>query len=191
MGKLYQRSQEYVTVRGPGSAILEIGSDRWEGSTLWLADLAERMAMDFYSVDINDSAQRRIAHPRITWYVSEGTHWCRSVLPVLDRKIGLVYLDNFDYDWRVGDDNPMIQQQKAEYLSRGVVMDNQNCQITHMQQMIGILPYTVPGSVAVFDDTYTINECWAGKCGPVVIWLLAQDWTIKVAEDFGVIMVRS
>jgi hypothetical protein len=153
MGKLYQKSQEYITVTDPGSAILEIGSDRWEGSTVWLANIAERLDMHFYSVDIDDSAQRRITHPRITWCISEGADWCRAVLPVLDHKIGLVYLDNFDYDWRVGDDNPMIQKQKAEYLSRDVVMDNQNCQVTHMKQMISILPYTVPGSVAIFDDT--------------------------------------
>lgn len=190
MGKLYQQCQEHVTITGPGSAVLEIGSDRWEGSTVWLADLATNYDMDFYSVDIDNSAQQRIKHPKITWYISEGVHWCESVLPSLGRKIGLVYLDNFDYDWRVGDNNPMIQQQKAEYLSRNVVMHNQNCQITHMKQMISILPHTVPGSVAVFDDTYRINECWVGKCGPVVIWLLAQGWRLETAKDHGVIMIR-
>jgi hypothetical protein len=190
MGKLYQQSQQYLSYTESDGIVIEIGSDRWEGSTIWLADLAAKSNLSFYSVDFDESASKRLVHPNVIWQVMEGVQWCKQVLPSLNRKVSLLYLDNFDYEWDINEINDNITTQKKSYLSRNIVMNNQNCQVVHLKQMMALLPYTVKGTVAIFDDTYTHNDCWIGKCGAVVIYLLSLGWNIRLSGDHGVIMVR-
>jgi hypothetical protein len=44
----------------------------------------------------------------------------------------------------------------------------------------------------MFDDTYRYNDCWIGKCGPAVVYLLALGFEIVRDEEreFGIIMIR-
>jgi hypothetical protein len=70
-------------------------------------------------------------------------------------------------------------------------MSNQNCQVEHMKQMLALYPFMDQHSIIVCDDTYTYNDCWIGKSGPVVIFLLANGYTIqKTSTDCGVILKR-
>lgn len=190
MGKIYQHAEDYL---GPisESLMVEIGSERGEGSTLWLADLAQRHKTFLHSIDIDPVARSLISHPNLCLHTDDGQNWIQKKLPALGRKVCLVYLDNFDYIWRMGEPNQRIDQQKQFYKNGyDLDMTNRNCQLTHMRQMVSLLPYTVAGTVAIFDDTYLINDCWAGKCGPIVVWLQAQGWKLMLEKDFGVIMVR-
>ena len=188
MGKLYQQVEQFITP-SPQEIWIEIGSDRWEGSSLFFGNLAQKHAVDFYSIDLKDSSSRRVHHPNIRWQISEGLQWCQTVLPTLDKKVGLVYLDNFDYAWNVNQWNDHIRDQRKEYLEKfGVEMTNQNCQLAHIQQMLAIEPFLTHDATVICDDTYTLNDCWVGKGGGVVLYLLAKGWQIKVAQDFGVIL---
>jgi hypothetical protein len=78
---------------------LEIGSDRMEGSTVFLADLAQKNNTKLLSVDISPDPQTRIFHPAIEWHVAIGSQWCETVWPTISQPIRAVYLDNLDYDW--------------------------------------------------------------------------------------------
>lgn len=77
------------------------------------------------------------------------------------------------------------------YSNMGMVMDNQNCQTIHMSQMLSLYPHLEQDAVVMFDDTYKINDCWVGKCGGAVLFLLAHGWRIeKHTTDCGVLMIR-
>lgn len=189
MGDIFKQSTEY-TQFAEGDIILEIGSDRHEGSTEYFAALGP----EFHTVDIIDDAQRRLAGtPNINFHIGFGSEWCEHELPKLDKKIGLVYLDNFDYIWDVDEiGNPHIEKQKQQYADMGIIMDNTNCQIEHLRQTMLIYPFLTERAVVVYDDTYTRNGCWIGKGGASVTWLLAQGFRIREINKKvpGVILTR-
>ncbi len=190
MGQLFKEIPEFVEF-DPEQIWVEIGSDRWEGSSVFLADLAMSHDIRFHSIDISNLAYNRIQHPNITWHISDGEKWCREVLPATGKKVGLVYLDNFDYTWDINAWDNRIRDQKKEYLENyNIEMTNQNCQITHLKQLLALEPYLDDGAVVMCDDTYTLNDCWVGKCGGVVLYLLCKGWDILAAKDFGVILKK-
>ena len=188
MGMIFQRVKEFVP-DCTDTIWLEIGSDRYEGSTLFLAELAAQQNVSLYSVDIDTAARRRIGHPAIVWQQALGSEWCKDTLPKVGKKISLLYLDNFDYNWDVNKYNENVARQQQEYQSRfGISMNNQACQIEHMSQMVHCLPHMADHSVVMCDDTYLLNDCWVGKCGGVVIWLLSLGWNLEIVRDCGVIL---
>jgi hypothetical protein len=191
LGKLYQQVDAFLPEPAQDHAMVEIGSDRWEGSTLFFADLAQQQNVCFHSIDLDPDVKRRIHHHHIIYHTMDGLHWAKNILPHLSLRVSVLYLDNFDYNWDINQWNDHINQQKTWYQTRGLTMDNQSCQVEHMKQLLGAWPYLGPGSVVVLDDTYTLNDCWVGKGGGCVIYMLSQGWKIQVAEEFGVIMKYS
>ena len=197
MGAIFREAEHYIENLGTSSIILEIGSDRYEGSTEYFANLAQQHGVEFHSVDIVDDAQRRLRHLPVHWHTQSGSEWCKRILPTMGVKVGCVYLDNFDYNWDVRQ-TPRDWQKDVElfYTQRlGIEMTNQNCQVEHLKQILAIYPYLSNSAVVVCDDTYTHNDCWIGKSGAVVIYLLANGFElvkkIRVPKDLGVILKRT
>ena len=60
MGKLYQETHNYITNISPGSIFVEIGSDRYEGSTEYFGTLAKQYNTQLYTVDIDNQIQHRL-----------------------------------------------------------------------------------------------------------------------------------
>jgi len=103
----------------------------------------------------------------------------------------VLYLDNFDYIWDIDSVSAAIRQQMHDYAGQGIVMSNQHCQIEHMRQMVALTPLLSPDAVVAFDDTYCVNDCWIGKCGPAVVYLQSLGWTVvHQTLDCGVIMKK-
>lgn len=174
-------------------AMIEIGSDRGEGSTRYFNDLAGRYHVPFYSVDVSDQAKTRLPGlTNTTWYVDIGSRWCQHTWPQLHQKIQCLYLDNFDFchDHMIG--TPWIKMQEKYYREHhDLEMDNTNSQIEHLQQMIHLLPYMANNSLIICDDTYVHNGCWIGKCGAVVVFLLCHGYSItNIDEGQAVMLVR-
>lgn len=195
MGQVFRDIEPYLGDMSK-SIFLEIGSDRYEGSTEYIDNLARKYSTEFHSVDVIPHAKRRLPHLATHWHIKNGSDWCKDDLPLLDKTVGFVYLDNFDYDWSVigGHDDEFRKQQSFYSEKLGIKMTNQNCQVEHMKQMVYIFPFLSDDAVVAFDDTYTLNDCWVGKCGPVVVWLLAKGFdivqNIKSPKDVGVILKR-
>jgi hypothetical protein len=97
VGAIFCNAEKHITDLG-NSIILEIGSDRYEGSTEYFANLAQQHGVAFHSVDIVNDAQRRLSHLPVHRHTQSGSEWCQRVLPQLDVQVGCVYLDNFDYN---------------------------------------------------------------------------------------------
>jgi len=193
MGDAFKHTEQYLG-KTKNTMFLEIGSDRHEGSTEYFSMLAQKYDAEMHTVDIIDEAQRRLPNIPAIWHIGWGSDWCRDQLPKLNKKISCVYLDNFDYIWNIDLNLSKhdIIQRKFYQEEVGMPMTNQNCQVEHMKQMIALFPYLAEDAVVVFDDTHTLNDCWVGKCGANVIWLLAQGFEIVRQEffEYGVIMKR-
>ena len=87
--------------------------------------------------------------------------------------------------------NSAIKLQMQEYAGQGIAMTNQNCQIEHMKQIVALEPCLNSNSIVVFDDTYAVNDCWIGKCGPAVVYLLSKGWSVvEQTLDCGVILKK-
>jgi hypothetical protein len=97
MGILYQQTHRYINTLEPNSVIVEIGSERGEGSTDYFSQLAEQHKVDFHTVDILDHSIDRVNQPNVNWHVDDGTAWCQKKYPKINKKISVLYLDNFDF----------------------------------------------------------------------------------------------
>ncbi len=196
----FKRAEQWLPVVGPDDVFVEIGSDRYEGSTTYFAELAVKNGTVLHTVDLLAEPQARINRsgqvPGIVWHQADGYEWAKDVFPSLGKRISCLYLDNFDYDWNITQPNSNIQKQKQEYQERfGIEMNNMNCQVAHLQQMMTLLPYMNQRSIVVCDDTYLSNDCWIGKCGTVVVYLVSHGYRIVDTEkvggySYGVILAR-
>jgi hypothetical protein len=195
MGKLYQQVGRHLSGTFSGEVIVEIGSDRWEGSSAYFADLANTHSMQFITVDLDPGAGIRLRKtvapehvPLVEFVLAEGTAWSKQYS---GPAIKALYLDNFDYIWDINNVSPAIQVQMQDYAGQGIAMNNQNCQAEHMRQIVALRTCLAPGAVVIFDDTYCYNDCWIGKCGPAVVYLQAYGWSVvHQTLDCGVIMKR-
>ena len=98
MGTVYTQTEQYVIDIPQGNIVVEIGSDRGEGSTAYFANLAKKHNSVLHSVDILPTASDSIQLDNVTWHIAKGSEWASKYMSV-DKKISVLYLDNFDYIW--------------------------------------------------------------------------------------------
>lgn len=183
--------------------IVEIGSERGEGSTEWFDTLAKHLGVTFYSVDVVETAKSNLQHLSNTNFItsSSGSYWAHADLPRLNSKIKVLYLDNYDWLGPVNHLLPHELQQMKEYRERGIEMSNLNCQREHLLQMVGCLPYMSEESLIICDDTpyQDHSGIYIGKNGAVIPYLLCYGYEIVFGrgqnrtcpEDNGVILKRT
>ena len=192
--KIFSLLEKHMPVN-TGGVFVEIGSDRGEGSTRYLANLAKTHGTRLISVDISDHAQRLHQHDpidNVEFVIETGSAWAKSFAQT-HTKIALLYLDNFDYmyDIKDADTHAITQRQIQDYARRGIVMSNEHCQVEHMQQLLALYGSFDQDTVIMFDDTYKFNDCWIGKCGPCVTYLLCQGYEVlEWTTDCGMIMKK-
>ena len=191
MGKIYKDINNFLP-QTPRGVFVEIGSDRGEGSTHTMDELAQQHNTRLITVDISSKAQSRLSHTltNTDFVVASGSVWARDFANT-HTNIAVLYLDNFDYIWDIDSVSAAIRQQMHDYAGQVIVMSNQNCQIEHMRQMVALTPLLSSDAVVAFDDTYCVNDCWIGKCGPAVVYLLSLGWSVvHQTLDCGVIMKK-
>jgi hypothetical protein len=191
MGTYYKQVEQYLDRIDTG-AWVEIGVDRGEGSTKFFADLAEKRGVKFYGVDADHEQIARAnstmstagalpAHVNLVAAKGEDflLNW-RTNTP--GEKISLAYLDNFDWDYWLGQqEESFVPIQKQHYRdTMKVEMLNLNSQLTHLTQTIRMLPLMADNSIIVCDDTwYHPNEgIFIGKCSAVIPLLLVSGYSM-------------
>jgi hypothetical protein len=182
--------------------IVEIGSDRGEGSTEWFDTIAKNNGVKFYSVDVDDYASRTRSFLKNTNFVitESGSKWAHEELPKINKKIKVLYLDNYDWLSPMDDLRPHEKKQVKEYKARGIDISNLDCQREHLMQMIGCLPFMADRSIIICDDTpyQDHSGIYIGKNGAVVPYLLNYGYQIVFGrgynrvckEDNGLILQR-
>ena len=186
--KPYSKLENFDLAVDQNNIVLEIGSERGEGSSSWLYAWAKQRNIEFYSVDV-EHGQRQQEYPEINWIVtSSGSDWCKTSLPGLNKKIKVLYLDNFDWIWEPKNIPDWIQKQIDSYARRGVTMNNQNCQEEHRLQLEYCLPYLDEQSVVIMDDTYYEHgnkSQLRGKCATAIPILLANGFKIDDSAEYA------
>jgi hypothetical protein len=162
---------------------LELGADKFgkqHGSTSFLQDLASRYNAEFISVDIERSNNPLVVQ-------SDAVDFCR--LYDFQKRLGLVYLDNFDWIW-----NPQEYRETAianwmtgqisNYKSRGVVMNNVNSSLSHLNQIKSLDGAWADSAVVIMDDTWFDhkNDVFCGKGNAAIYYLLSQNWQVLNGE---------
>lgn len=163
MGYLnYANLDRYLDPVESGSVFVEIGSDRGEGSTPHLADLAKKHDTVLHSVDIENRRRSTNDRPNIIWHRARGSDWAESVWPTIGSKISLLFLDNEDW----------IYHSDAE--------SNHQSQQEHLRQIQYLLPWLASAAVVSCDDTYMIanQEVWTGKCALGIPILLDHGFVV-------------
>lgn len=193
MAHFHTNSNAYINrVVNTQAIIMEIGSDRNEGSTSWFDNFAKIHKQEFYSVDVIDDAQRRHSHLDNTNFIicESGSSWTATELTKLNKKINILYLDNYDWgNYPIGVNEKNIIK---EYAERGVEWSTFECQKEHLAQMVNCLPYMTDKSVVICDDTPFIDHAgiYFGKCSAVVPYLCINGYEVVFKGQNGVILTR-
>jgi len=193
MANFHKNSIPYILYNNydtDNDIILEIGSERGEGSTAFFDHYASQFEIPFYSVDVSDFAKNNLTHLKNTNFVIDtGSSWTSKILPILNKKIKILYLDN--YDWT----NPGMEQERIKdlYLENNIVWSNMGSQVEHLSQMINCIPYMSDQSIVICDDTPIVDhhQTYTGKCGAVIPYLLINKYEIVYSCNNGVILIRN
>jgi len=162
---------------------VEIGSDRGQGSTEILADMAQKFGSKLVTVDISDRAKEQWSKtlPQVEFVVQKGSEWAESFSGL----ISCLFLDNYDYVKAPSEvaENEWIWQKYTNH-------SNQESQLEHFKQIMALESKMAINSIICCDDTYLANGVWVGKCGPAVSWLLIKKWRMVDIQAHGVILSR-
>lgn len=146
----------------PGDAVVEVGSDRGDGSTSFLSAFCADRQLDFFSIDIDP-----VNEPMI---LDNGEAWLRR----FDGVIGFAYLDNFDYVFDSIAGMKFVARQIERYAELGLEMTNEASERAHLAQSMEVLRCSRPGTQVLFDDTWLEDDGWHGKGARAVPFLLSN-----------------
>uniref|UniRef100_A0A7S4L0L9 Methyltransferase domain-containing protein n=1 Tax=Guillardia theta TaxID=55529 RepID=A0A7S4L0L9_GUITH len=162
---------------------IEIGSDRGEGSTKFLSDLANRTNRCFYSVDFSvEGYENALATCGSCAYQDMGERWLGMSFEAVSNysRIALAYLDNYDWTYPWTTEMAYKKQQHVDYASSGLKLSNQKSQEIHLQQAILVERLCSERCFILFDDTWPSASLkhHSGKGGRALSFLLSHGFEI-------------
>lgn len=202
MGNLYHKTANdtWTTYLNDTHAIVEIGSDNWEGSTEFYVELANKYNIPFHTVDLNPDIEPRLKEKHeaefwrnTTFHQAEGNAWSSEYN---GPKIHTLYLDNFDWDWKSPDPTDPNKDYYNDvlvpkYIQAGFELNNINSATEHLKQIMNLLPHMATDCIVCVDDTYqNESDLYLGKGAGVVLYLLALDFIVVENSNVGVILAR-
>lgn len=200
MGQVFRHAEQYLDQLNVGFWV-EIGTSRNgdDGSTRVLAEWAKKYCryerLTTVDVDPNNCDLVR------SWNIdnvevvnSTGEEYLES-FPAHIGYIGLLYLDNFDWDWHPENPEGFVRDQMERYTELGLQMNNVNSQRAHLAQAQLALRCFAPTSLVICDDTW-YNKWWghySGKSGSAIPMLLNAGFKVLYTEEqpvYGTILGR-
>jgi len=184
-----------ITIEGD---LLEIGSDRGDGSTYIFATLAKNLDRKLFSVDVDkdiiDHNQEEFSRLPFSLPVEFFNQTGEDFLDAnKDLKFSIVLLDNFDWDWNPQNTDSSIVAQQIRYREQfNLEMNNHQSQLTHLKQALRLSQMLTDEAMIVCDDTYWANEygTYTGKCGAVIPYLETLGFDVVLNKDHGVVLIR-
>lgn len=170
--------QEYP----PNTCILEIGSERGEGSTAYLAKLAKNRKVPFYSIDPDPQAAERVADLKVEFI-------CGTAEDVLADWDGpaprFVWADGADwpFSWH-GEGAPYhdeLVRLRELYKQWGAEVSEDASAASHGVIAIALRHLMSPSGLVVFDDTWRHPDGWKGKGRMAVPFLLTKRFEVQHA----------
>lgn len=158
-------------------SVVEIGTERGEGSTKYLSTWSLQNNNKFYTVDF-DKSRPIFSEKHINQFYTTGESFFENIFPT-NEKICFAYLDGFDWIWGNIIDSPpdWINDQIQSYKEHGLEMNNINSQLSCLNLTINVHKYAADKCIILMDDTFLTHEqIYSGKGGAACIWLLSQGW---------------
>lgn len=167
----------------PGIRMLEIGTTReplpTQDSTRILSEFCRDHGWHFTTCDMDpaNTASAQAMFDKLgvpfTAVTAKGEEYVTDPNHVFE----VVYLDAYDFDH--GQHSEERQQRYEEHL--GARIDQQACEVMHLEAMQGLTATAPPRCLVVIDDTWQDHDGrWLGK-GPLAVpWALENGWTIKM-----------
>ena len=189
------REQHPDWVRRRGVRMLEIGTTREalpnQDSTRVLSGFCRDHGWTFTTCDMDPANTARAAAMftkmgvGFTAVTARGEEYVASGHDRFD----VVYLDAYDFDH--GKHSEQRQQRYEEFL--GARIDQQACEIMHLETIKGLSRSGARRCLVVIDDTWRadVDSPWQGK-GPLAIpWALANGWEIVMEhEDYRAVSLQ-
>ena len=188
MGQPFSFLEKVKEQIDPSGIVLEIGTNRGEGSTPWLWEFCFRNGLDFHTVDINPERcqEGKKEIPTLNVHCMKGEEFLVNT----GYMISAAYLDNFDWIWEFNkyqdtQKPDWIHIQVEEYKRLGIEMNNHNSQMAHLMQSMMIENLAAERCIIIFDDTWKYGEygSYTGKGGAAVPYLLAKRFEIIEEGD--------
>ncbi len=174
--------------------LLEIGSDRGEGSTKILAELSLENKKTLYSVDFNEDVINKNVEIYkdlpVSFHVKKGEDFLDENKNL---KFSVVLLDNFDWNYWLNETTPDFVVEQINYYNsiQNIEMNNINSQIAHLTQAIKLTKMLSEECIVICDDTSINNDhTYSGKCGAAIIYLISIGF-IVFQENSGLVCLRN
>lgn len=160
-------------------SVIEIGSDRGEGSTRYLFEFCKRNHLNFYTIDIDEAVHEGVLSFCDTAFRMSGQYFLDYLFPDFNEKICFAYLDNFDYIFKSIEGKDWVNKQIEHYKSKNLTMNNYNSKRHHLEQAKRLISHAADTCFVLFDDTWelkhprTDDRCYDGKGGFAIPYLLS------------------
>jgi spermidine synthase len=178
--------------------LLEIGSDRGDGSTYIFATLAKNLGRQLFSVDVDSDVIEKNREEfkqlpfdlPVDFFNQTGEQFLEDHNNL---RFSIVLLDNFDWDWNPHNSESHVLEQQKKYRERfGLEMNNHQSQFTHLRQALMLTHMLTDEAIVICDDTYWAHEygTYTGKCGAVIPYLETLGFNVVLNKDHGIVMLR-
>jgi hypothetical protein len=175
------------------TCIVEIGSAREtsgpESSTYFFSELSLRSESDFYSVDFSPqsySLAKNVIGEKA--FLSDGVKFLENFSSISDKKISILYLDNFDVIYNDKHKESLLRRVGSVYEDNEEEMTNERSSVVHLEQMKAALPLLNVKNIVIIDDTRKTDVGWWGKGALVVPYLLERGYKISSESEDGIML---
>ena len=172
--------------------IVEIGSAREKeiekSSTFYFRELAEKINMTFYSVDLSVESYK-LAFKILNSFAihQDGESFLNDFCQHTSQKIVILYLDNYDVIYNDKHRQSLMRRVGTLYTDYYDSFSNEKSAQVHLSQLIAAVPHLADKCIIIIDDTKLLDDLtWWGKGALAVPFLLDINYTIIASSDDGV-----
>lgn len=198
---IQKHEKDIVKILSSSNAVVEVGSERKAGSTLYLARLAKKHKSQFYTVDIDPDTSKAAdkivnkLNPDFAAINKPGELFLQET----KEELSLVYLDAFDIpgDWL----NDAVYK---AYQDRGQQLTIENCWKMHYDCAVSIVKKMKKGGYICFDDVNPIDSernlilkrvekkypKWSGKGETAIPYLLENGFELVDNKRSGALFKK-
>ena len=178
------------------SVIVEIGSSRTnyfqDSSTFYFEKISNEYNTDFFTIDFSkeviNSIPQKFTQKK---FQMSGEDFMQNFLTYSSKKIGLLYLDNFDIIYNEKHKKSLLSRVGELYKNKNIELNNENSAKTHLEQLILSMKYFHDNAHVIIDDTSFRNNTWFGKGALCVPYLLENGFQISFKDDEGIALSKT
>ena len=173
------------------SVIVEIGSARTkefqDSSTFFFENLSIKYDTDFFTIDFSDEVIDSIPNTFSQIKLKEsGEVFLKNYSNYSKKKIGILYLDNFDIIYNEKHKKSLLSRVGDTYSKKNIDLTNENSAKVHLEQLKLSLKYLHSKAHIIIDDTSFRQNKWFGKGALCVPYLLENGFQISLKNEDGI-----